>query len=150
MNRRCINDLANIAKNDIPEIILKVELDDYMYKIHYVYLCGPKDTPFEKGVFKVAVKMSTDYPYKPPNIRFETKVYHPNIASDGEICIDILKDKWSSALRLTTIFLSLSSLLANPNPQDPLMLEIANEYINNREKYNTKVRNHIERFAKNT
>jgi len=150
MNRRCINDLNNIANNDIPDIIRKVEINDNLYKTHFVYLNGPKDTPFENGVFKIGVIMPTEYPYKAPKMWFETKVYHPNIAGDGTICIDILKDQWSAALRLTTVFLSLSSLLANPNPNDPLEPEIATEYRNNRERYNQNVSAYVDRFAKNT
>lgn len=148
MNRRCTNDLANLANNDIPETISQVELNENLYKTHYVFLRGPKDTPYEEGVFKIGVLMPTEYPYKAPKMWFETKVYHPNIASDGTICIDILKDQWSAALRLTTVFLSLSSLLANPNPNDPLVPEIANEFRSDRERYNRNVRAYVDKYAK--
>ena len=62
------------------------------------------------------VMFPTDYPFKPPKIKFITKVYHPNIAADGRICIDILQDKWSPALTLSRVLLSISSLLNEPNP----------------------------------
>ena len=82
-------------------------------------------------------------------MKFITKMYHPNITSDGTICIDILKDQWSSALRLNTVILSLSSLLAHPNPNDPLVPEIANQYIQNREQYNKNVIEYVKKFANN-
>jgi ubiquitin-conjugating enzyme E2 D/E len=91
--------------------------------------------------------MPIDYPFKPPKMKFLTKMYHPNITSDGTICIDILKDQWSSALRLNTVILSLSSLLANPNPNDPLVPEIANEYSYNRDKYNKNVIDYVKKYA---
>jgi ubiquitin-conjugating enzyme E2 D/E len=147
MNRRCTNDLANLVNNDIPDTISKVELNDNLYKPHYVFLKGPKDTPYENGEFKIGVQMPTEYPYKAPKMWFETKVYHPNISGDGTICIDILKDQWSAALRLTTVFLSLSSLLANPNPNDPLVPEAANEFRTDREQYNRNVKAYVDRYA---
>ena len=56
----------------------------------------------------------------PPKVRFLTKIYHPNIDKLGRICLDILKDKWSPALQIRTVLLSIQALLSAPNPDDPL------------------------------
>ena len=56
---------------------------------------GPAKTPYENGVFNLEIQFPPDYPFKPPKIRFTTKVYHCNINSSGGICLDILKDNWS-------------------------------------------------------
>ncbi len=147
-NNRILSDLKDLANNDIPETIKDVKInEDDMYGEHNVLLNGPKDTPFEGGVFKISIKMPSDYPFKPPKMYFLTKVYHPNISGDGSICIDILKDQWSSALRITKVLLSLSDLLANPNPNDPLVPDIAHEYRENRAKYENKVREYVKKFA---
>lgn len=146
-NNRIMYDLKNLANHDIHDIIKNVEINDDMYKEHYVLLKGPKDTPYEKGIFKLSISLPTDYPYKPPKLYFITKIYHPNISGDGSICIDILKDQWSSALRLNTVILSISDLLANPNPNDPLVPDIANEYNLKREYFNKKVIEYIEKYA---
>jgi len=56
----------------------------------------------------------------PPKVRFLTRIYHPNIDKLGRICLDILKDKWSPALQIRTVLLSVQALLSAPNPDDPL------------------------------
>ena len=147
-NNRILSDLKDLANNDIPETIKDVKInEDDMYGEHIVLLNGPTDTPFEGGVFKISIKMPSDYPFKPPKMYFLTKVYHPNISGDGSICIDILKDQWSSALRITKVLLSLSDLLANPNPNDPLVPDVAHEYRENKSKYESKVREYVKKFA---
>ncbi len=147
-NNRIVSDLKNLVNHDIPETIKDVEInDDDMYSEHHVIVKGPKDTPFENGVFKISINMPVDYPFKPPKMIFKTRVYHPNIASDGTICIDILKDQWSSALRLNSVILSISDLLANPNPNDPLVPDIARQYSTNRELYNKNVVEYVKKYA---
>ena len=83
-------------------------------------LMGPTDSPYEGGVFMMDIKFPADYPFKPPKVTFETKIYHPNINSSGGICLDILKDQWSPALTISKVLLSICSLLTDPNPDDPL------------------------------
>ena len=146
-NNRIMNDLKHLLNHDIPETIRDVEINDNIFEEHCVYLRGPKDTPYQNGIFKLAITISTEYPYKPPKIKFLTKIYHPNITIDGTICIDVLKDKWSTALRLNTLILSISCLLSNPNPSDPLVPEIAHEYSTNRERFNKNVIEYVKNFA---
>ena len=86
---------------------------------------GPKDSPYEGGIFFLDIHFPADYPFKPPKVSFVTKIYHPNINSAGGICLDILKDAWSPALTISKVLLSICSLLDDPNPEDPLTPEIA-------------------------
>lgn len=103
-------------------------------------ILGPDDTPYAGGVFNLAIQFPVDYPFKPPKVAFTTKVYHPNINTQGGICLDILKDQWSPALSISKVLLSISSLLADANPKDPLMPDIARLYENNREEFNRVAR----------
>jgi ubiquitin-conjugating enzyme E2 D/E len=98
-------------------------------------IMGPTGSPYEGGVFNLRISFPMDYPFKPPLCVFTTKIYHPNINSSGGICLDILKENWSPALTMTKVLLSISSLLDDPNPDDPLMPSIAKIYKENREKY---------------
>merc|ERR1712046_482355 len=101
---------------------------------------GPADSPYQNGVFFVSIQFPSDYPFKPPKVKFETKIYHCNVNSDGAICLDILKDQWSPALTVSKVLLSLSSLLTDPNPSDPLVPEIANLYRSDRAKHDQTAR----------
>ena len=103
-------------------------------------IIGPDDTPYEGGVFKLKINFPSDYPFRPPKIVFDTPIYHCNINSNGGICLDILKDQWSPALTISKVLLSICSLLSDPNPNDPLDIDIANLYIKNKEQYDKNAR----------
>lgn len=98
-------------------------------------IIGPKDSPYEGGVFSLAIFFPTDYPFKPPKVAFKTKIFHPNINAQGGICLDILKDQWSPALSIGKVLLSISSLLTDANPKDPLVPDIARLYVENRAEF---------------
>lgn len=89
----------------------------------------------------------TDYPFKPPKVAFQTKVYHPNVNSQGSICLDILKDQWSPALTISKVLLSISSLLTDANPDDPLVPEIAHIYKSDRARYEDTAREWTRKYA---
>ena len=109
---------------------------------------GPENTPYYGGIFNLNIRIPPEYPFKPPKINFVTKVYHPNINSTGIICLDMLKDKWLPSLNISSILLSICSLLSDPNPDDPLEAEIANEYINNRESFEQNAKSWTYIYAK--
>merc|ERR1711937_1084050 len=90
-----------------------------------VIIAGPQSSAYENGIFKLELFLTEDYPMAPPKVRFLTKIYHPNIDKLGRICLDILKDKWSPALQIRTVLLSIQALLSAPNPDDPLDENVA-------------------------
>ncbi|PKA66666.1 Ubiquitin-conjugating enzyme E2-17 kDa [Apostasia shenzhenica] len=110
-------------------------------------IMGPPDSPYAGGVFLVTIHFPPDYPFKPPKVAFRTKVFHPNINSNGSICLDILKEQWSPALTISKVLLSICSLLTDPNPDDPLVPEIAHMYKTDRSKYETTARSWTQKYA---
>jgi len=108
---------------------------------------GPSDSPFQGGLFKLAIAFPSDYPFKPPIITFKTKIYHPNINAAGGICLDILKGQWSPALTISKVLLSILSLLTDANPNDPLVPDIADLYKRDRAAYDANAKAWTQRYA---
>ena len=108
---------------------------------------GPADSPYSGGVFNLAIQFPMDYPFKPPHVQFITKIYHPNINAAGLICLDILKQQWSPALTMSKVLLSITSLLTDPNPDDPFVPDIARLYKENRPAYEEQARAWTLQFA---
>jgi ubiquitin-conjugating enzyme E2 D/E len=117
-----------------------------MYLWHGTII-GPEKTPYEGGLFKLEIRIPVNYPFKAPTVTFLTKVYHPNINSAGGICLDILKDAWVPSLTIGKVLLSISSLLTDPNPKDPLVPEIAKLYEHNRPEFDRMAREYTQLYA---
>jgi len=115
---------------DAPEGISAEPHEDNL-RYFDVTIKGPDGSPFQGGQFKLELFLPEDYPMAPPKVRFLTKIYHPNIDRLGRICLDILKDKWSPALQIRTVLLSVQALLSSPNPDDPLATDVAKHYKEN-------------------
>lgn len=110
-------------------------------------IMGPKDSPYEGGVFSLSIVFPADYPFKPPKLHFQTKIYHCNISANGSICLDILRDQWSPALTIGKVLLSISSLLTDPNPNDPFVPEIAQLLKTDAKKHDQYAREWTQKYA---
>jgi len=110
-------------------------------------IMGPGDSPYAGGVFFLKITFPTDYPFKPPKVSFVTKIYHPNINQNGSICLDILKEQWSPALTVSKVLLSICSMLTDPNPDDPLVPEIAQLYKTDRQLYEKNAKEWTRKYA---
>ncbi|XP_075034995.1 ubiquitin-conjugating enzyme E2 T-like [Mixophyes fleayi] len=112
---------------------------------------GGQGSPYEGGVFSLEIVVPERYPFEPPRVQFLTPIYHPNIDSAGRICLDILKPPpkgaWRPALNLSSVLTSIQLLMNEPNPEDPLMADIAREYKYNRAAYTAHAKSWTEKHA---
>jgi len=122
-------------------------IDDNNIFVWSATLIGPEDSPYAEGVFLLKINFPNNYPFKPPQITFETKIFHPNISGSGSICLDILQSNWSPALTITKTLLSISSLLTDPNPDDPLDATAGKMYKNNKEEFIKKAKETTQKYA---
>lgn len=110
-------------------------------------IMGPEDSPYQGGVFFLSIHFPKNYPFQPPKVSFITRIFHPNINKNGSICLDILNSAWSPALTISKVLLSICSLLCDPNPDDPLVPEIANTYRNDLNRFIRLAQAWTERYA---
>ncbi|KAF8218262.1 ubiquitin-conjugating enzyme/RWD-like protein [Mycena galopus ATCC 62051] len=143
--KRIHKEVADVKKEDLGSITL-VPTDDLF--VWNGTLPGPEGSVYDGGIFNIAVNLPPDYPFSAPKVTFKTKIYHMNISDQGNICIDILKHNWSPALSLFKVILSLSSLLTDPNPKDPLVPSIAAQYTRNRKLHDSTARQWTDLYAR--
>uniref|UniRef100_UPI003AAEDADE ubiquitin-conjugating enzyme E2 T n=1 Tax=Centroberyx gerrardi TaxID=166262 RepID=UPI003AAEDADE len=114
-------------------------------------IVGGADTPYEGGLFSLEIKVPERYPFEPPKIRFLTPIYHPNIDNSGRICHDALKlppkGAWKPSLNISTVLTSIQLLMAEPNPDDPLMADISSEFKYNKQLFMEKAKKWTEKHA---
>ncbi|KAH9896563.1 ubiquitin-conjugating enzyme/RWD-like protein [Cubamyces lactineus] len=144
--KRIHREIADLKKEDLGAIKLTPSGDDLFH--WSATIPGPEGSVYEGGVFQVEIVLGHDYPFSAPRVAFKTRIYHMNINERGSICIDILKHNWSPALSLFKVILSLSSLLTDPNPKDPLVPSIATEYVRNRVQHDSNARRWTELYAR--
>lgn len=93
--------------------------------------------------------MPASYPFKPPTLTFHTKIYHPNVANDGGMCLGLLKpDQWKPSSKLNTVFVFVRQILMEPVPDDAVEQEIAAVYKNDRKKFDKNAKEWVKKYAR--
>ena len=105
---------------------------------------GPPETPFEDGTFKLTMEFCEEYPNKPPVVKFVSKMFHPNIYTDGQICLDILQARWTPTYDVSAVLTSIQSLLGDPNPKSPANSVAAQLFKEERREYEKRVKASVE------
>ena len=140
----------NDLKKDPPHNCSGGPVEDSDIFLWNATIIGPENSPYHNGIFKLKIYFPQEYPFKPPKIMFETKIFHPNINSSGSICLDILQSQWSPALTISKVLLSICSLLTDPNPDDPLVPEIAEMLKTNKKLHDANALQWTQQFASGT
>ncbi|KAL7160032.1 hypothetical protein ABFS83_01G067700 [Erythranthe nasuta] len=144
MDNRKEKDLKELMENGF-----EVDLSICRNNLFVVKLHGPKDSPYEGGVWRVRVSLPDEYPTKPPSITFASRIYHTNIhEASGLICLNVISEDWSPTYKLLNVFkYYLPQLLLSPNSEDPMNKVAAAKLEDNREAYNQFVRDHCQKHA---
>jgi len=146
-------ELKGLAEDPLEGIRSRLVNEDNLFEWE-VALFGPPDTLYQGGYFKAHMKFPTDYPYSPPSVRFITKVWHPNVYENGDLCISILHppgedamnsqesadERWRPILGVEQILVSVISMLSDPNDESPANLDAAVQWRNDRKAFKKKVR----------
>lgn len=147
--QRVSRELARIASCP-PQGISVFSKDDKL-NILEAQIVGPDDSPYAKGIFKLEILIPDNYPFSPPSMKFVTKVYHPNIDDSGRICLDLIKmppkGNWRPTIGLEGLLIALRMLLETPNPDDPLMADIAEEFRNYNSVFTEKAQSWTKKYA---
>lgn len=110
-------------------------------------MMGPEDTPYVGGVFFLTIEFPTEYPFKPPKVKFQTKIYHMNITEKGEICLPMLKDNWSPALNICKVLEAIHDLLIEPNLDSPQRADVGEQYNNDRKEHDKQATEWTAKYA---
>lgn len=154
-HKRLLRELKELIENPVDGIIACPRSDDDLFHWRCL-ITGPVDTPYEYGVFEATLDFPNDYPLSPPTMKFKTPILHPNVYKDGRVCISILHapgndplnyesadERWGPLQSIEKILLSVSSMIADPNPNSPANVDAAKLWRSNREKYDEIVRQQV-------
>ena len=94
---------------------------------------------YRSGCFLFTLRVSNQYPHEPPRVKCETRVYHPNIDLEGNVCLNILREDWKPVLSLSAVVYGLLHLFLEPNADDPLNKEAAETLSSNKKLFEQNV-----------
>ena len=147
LRNRAMKEFQDLQKNKNDHAV-QVKLVNGDYRHWKGRIKGPIDTVYQGGIFDVDIIIPDDYPFKPPKMKFDTKIWHPNISSvTGAICLDILKNEWTPALTIRTALISLQALMCEPVPNDPQDAVVAKQYMSNIKLFNQTAKHWVEEYA---
>ncbi|WWD17910.1 hypothetical protein CI109_102355 [Kwoniella shandongensis] len=138
VTKRLRKELMTLMMTPTPGISAFPESDSNLFR-WLGTMTGPDGTAYAGLTYRLSLSFPADYPYSAPKIKFETPCFHPNVHLEGgDICLDILQDKWSAVYSVHTILVSLQSLLGDPNNASPLNVDAAQIW-DDQEEFKKKV-----------
>ncbi|KDN37020.1 putative UBC5-E2 ubiquitin-conjugating enzyme [Tilletiaria anomala UBC 951] len=145
--KRITKELADLQNEPVDNVVIEPN-EDNIYRWTAI-VSGPSGTPYEGGKFNLQLDFPIEYPFKAPKVKFNTKIYHPNVDDNGNMCVGIVKSEaWKPSTKAQTIILSILQLLQEPNPDDALVASIAEEYNKNRILFDKNAAEWTQKYAK--
>ena len=147
--KRLTREYKNITEEN--NYLFSVYFDEDNILKWYVTLIGPPDTYYENGIFNLEINFTNEYPFRAPTVRFTSEILHPNIYSDGNVCISILHEgvdsygyedsgeRWMPSQNVTSILLSIISMLNEPNFESPANVEASVLWKDEPDKFKRRV-----------
>lgn len=147
--RRIHNEIKdlNLKKTEYENMFRIEMVDDDMYHwLATVY--GPVDSLYENYEFQIDIALPDTYPSAPPRVKFLTPIQHVNVNSNGDICLDTLKQSWGSSQSMASVMVTIVLLLSEPNPDDALNTDLGQLYRKDKDRYAKKITDSCEKNCK--
>lgn len=123
-SKRVAKELEELQE-ELPQYLRNLDSDDSNV-LEWRVLFLPETPPYNLKAFNLRISFPGDYPLKPPTVTFTTRIYHPNVDSDGQICLPIIsKDNWKPYFRAYQVLEALNVLVNTPDLEQPVRVELA-------------------------
>jgi len=136
--RRLLKEINRLRSEPPEGIRIKTNDEDIFDLVGIIQ--GPADTPYEGGFFRVKFTFTEEFPSAPPKCRMLTKIFHPNVSSAGEICVNTLKKDWKPTYGIEHILVTIKCLLIYPNAESALDEDAGRELLENYESYSARAK----------
>ncbi|KAG6028637.1 hypothetical protein E4U41_000625 [Claviceps citrina] len=148
--KRIAKEYAQASQQPPPGITISLPPSNASLHTWHIVLRPAPPSPYHPGQYGLLLSLPPEYPFKPPALRFTTRIYHPNVTNDsrGNVCLALLKsENWKPSTRIVAVLEAVRALLLEPQPDDPLEERIADEYRGDRPAWEKTVRLQVARYA---
>ncbi|KAI9899746.1 hypothetical protein N3K66_006207 [Trichothecium roseum] len=147
--KRISKEYAELTSSPPENFTVTLPPSQSLHTLHIVH-APPPPSPFHPGTYALVLSLPPTYPFKPPTLRFATRIYHPNVTNDeaGAVCLAALKpENWKPSTKVAQVLDAVAALMREPAPDDPLEESIADEYRTDRAKWERNARAYVEKYA---
>jgi ubiquitin-conjugating enzyme E2 M len=124
----------DLTELDLPST-METHFPDPADLLNFTLTIRPDEGMYKGGAFKFSFTINTNYPHDPPKVKCTQTIYHPNVDLEGNVCLNILREDWKPVLNLNSVMVGLQYLFLEPNADDPLNKEAAEELRLKREQF---------------
>jgi len=132
----------DLTELDLPST-MKLSHPDATNLLNFELTITPDEGMYKGGAFQFSFVINTNYPHEPPKVKCIPKIYHPNVDLEGNVCLNILREDWKPVLNLNSVMVGLQYLFLEPNADDPLNKEAAEDLRKSRDNFTHNVKNSL-------